>query len=224
MYYRLRIPKFGRDLAYYSPSCELLIATSSPEVYRFDLNEGKFRQTLVSNTSGGVNAVTINPAHGLWTLATDSGTVELYDPRSRALAGVLDVAAPSQENSLYGQWGGASDGASIAVTAVKCRDDGLTMAAGTSSGLVALYDLRSSHPLLIKDHQYDLPIKSIAFHEGTVLGSERGDGKCRVLSCDSHAIRIWDVEDVSGQDLKPDILLKLQLTFIFANRAKTLPV
>lgn len=45
-----------------------------------------------------------------------------------------------------------------------------------------LYDLRSNQPLLIKDHNYDLPIKSLDFKDEENL----------VLSMDSRILRFWN--------------------------------
>lgn len=50
-----------------------------------------------------------------------------------------------------------------------------------------MYDIRSTKPLLIKDHQYGLPINSIAFQ----------DKLDAVLSADSKILKIWDRETVS---------------------------
>lgn len=50
------------------------------------------------------------------------------------------------------------------LTAVRFDDSGLHCAVGTSNGLVALYDLRSSRPLLVKDHMYGDKISDIKFH------------------------------------------------------------
>lgn len=50
------------------------------------------------------------------------------------------------------------------LTAVRFDDSGLHCAVGTSNGLVALYDLRSSRPLLVKDHMYGDKITDIKFH------------------------------------------------------------
>lgn len=50
-----------------------------------------------------------------------------------------------------------------------------------------MYDIRSTKPLLIKDHQYGLPINSIAFQ----------DKLDAVLSTDSKILKIWDRETVS---------------------------
>ena len=38
------------------------------------------------------------------------------------------------------------------------------MGVGTSTGHILLYDIRSSRPLLIKDHFYGIPIKKLLFH------------------------------------------------------------
>ncbi|MEQ2199691.1 Nucleolar protein 10 [Xenoophorus captivus] len=61
------------------------------------------------------------------------------------------------------------------------------MAVGTSTGQVLLYDLRSSQPLLVKDHFYNLPIKSLIFHDQLDL----------IVSADSKIIKIWSKDSVS---------------------------
>ena len=50
------------------------------------------------------------------------------------------------------------------LTAIRFDDSGLHCALGTSNGLVALFDLRSSRPLLVKDHMYGDAITDIKFH------------------------------------------------------------
>ena len=50
------------------------------------------------------------------------------------------------------------------LTALRFSDSGLQCAVGTHNGLVALYDLRSSRPVIVKDHNYGAPIKDIKFH------------------------------------------------------------
>lgn len=39
-YFKTRIPKFGRDLAYHYASCDLLVVGTTPEVYRLNLDQG----------------------------------------------------------------------------------------------------------------------------------------------------------------------------------------
>jgi ribosome biogenesis protein ENP2 len=38
-YFVTRIPKFGRDMAYHFPSCDLLAVGSSREIYRLNLEQ-----------------------------------------------------------------------------------------------------------------------------------------------------------------------------------------
>lgn len=52
---------------------------------------------------------------------------------------------------------------------------------------VLLYDLRSSQPLLVKDHFYNLPIKSLNFYNQLDL----------VVSADSKIIKFWNKDTVS---------------------------
>ena len=73
------------------------------------------------------------------------------------------------------------------------RNDGLSLAAGTSTGHILLYDLRSSKPWLVKDHQYDYPIKKLFWYDD-VIGDK---GNAKVISADCKIIKIWDKDNVS---------------------------
>ena len=44
--YKTRIPKFGRDLAYHYPSCDLLAVGASNEVWRLNMEQGRFLASL----------------------------------------------------------------------------------------------------------------------------------------------------------------------------------
>ena len=62
------------------------------------------------------------------------------------------------------------------LTALRFSDSGLQCAVGTQNGLVALYDLRSSRPSIVKDHNYGAPIKDIKFHtSGNMAGGRTHD-------------------------------------------------
>ena len=62
------------------------------------------------------------------------------------------------------------------VTTATFLNDNLTLAVGTSSGHVLLYDIRSNEPELIKDHNYGLPIRRVYHHasSNTVRPSRLG--------------------------------------------------
>ncbi|KAL3134725.1 hypothetical protein ABBQ32_007727 [Trebouxia sp. C0010 RCD-2024] len=173
MHYSTRVPSFGRDLAYAPFSADLLVVGSTPQV--LNLAEGRFLSPLPAK-SPGINACGISQVHGLFGCAGDNGVLECFDLRKRTSIGTLNAAA-------------AAGVADAELTAVRFDDSGLHCAVGTSNGLVALYDLRSSRPLLVKDHMYGDKITDIKFH--SAHGSSGNTGR-KVVSSDSHIVKIWD--------------------------------
>ncbi|KAG7466028.1 hypothetical protein MATL_G00160470 [Megalops atlanticus] len=172
-YYKTRIPKFGRDFSYHYPSCDLYFVGASSEVYRLNLEQGRFLSSLQTDAVEN-NVCDINPVHHLFATGTAEGKVECWDPRTRGRVGILDCALSS-----------VTEGTEVeglpSISALKFNSC-LNMAVGTSTGQVLLYDLRSSCPLLVKDHYYGLPIKSLNFQNQLDL----------VLSADAKIIKIWN--------------------------------
>ncbi|KAF8899768.1 WD repeat-containing protein [Gymnopilus junonius] len=186
-HYRTRIPRFGRSLAYHFPSCDTYLAATGNEVYRLNLDQGRF-MTPLSIEEGddgeilGVNVVDINPVHNLLAFGIDgNGTTQFWDPRSRSRVGILRLP-----RDRLMPVGGLED--SLSVTAIASRVDGLSYALGTSTGHTVLYDIRAAKPFALKDQGYGLPVKDVTWIEG---GSRMaGDGM--VLSADKKVIKIWD--------------------------------
>ncbi|KAK5215455.1 Small ribosomal subunit biogenesis, partial [Exophiala xenobiotica] len=158
----LRIPRYGRDLAYDRGSTELLVpavgvnGNGMGEVFRINLEQGRFMNAFEVDVGGddlnsigggalqgGIGAGSVNTAavaegsHNLFAFGTSLGTVEYWDTRSRAK--VATLAMPSE-------YEGRPE-----VTALDFHRSGISTAVGTSSGLVYLYDLRSPLPTLKKD-------------------------------------------------------------------------
>ncbi|XP_078069267.1 nucleolar protein 10 [Mustelus asterias] len=172
-YYRTRIPKFGRDFSYHYPSCDLYFVGTSSEVYRLNLEQGRFLNSLQTDASQN-NVCDINPTHYLFATGTAEGKVECWDPRTRNRVGMLDCALSSVTTDTE------IDGLP-SISALKFNG-ALHMVVGTTTGQVLLYDLRSSRPLIVKDHHYGLPIKSIEFQEQLDL----------VISADSRIVKMWN--------------------------------
>ncbi|CAG8473713.1 11275_t:CDS:2 [Funneliformis mosseae] len=185
IYYKIRVPKFGRDLVYHYPSCDLLVGASSHEVYRLNLSQGRFLNSFSTDSTMGVNVTIINPAHQLFGFGTEDGTIELWDPRSRSRIGLLAPQLPLSASSSM------SLNNSLQVTAMEYRNDGLSLAVGTSTGHILLYDLRSSKPWLVKDHQYGYPIKKLSWYDD-VMGDR---GKSKIISADCKIMKIWDKDN-----------------------------
>lgn len=178
-HYSLRIPRMGRDIVYDGWSCDLLCAASSPDLYRINLEQGRFLSSLVTQ-SPGLNVVTRSKVHGLVACGGDDGAVECFDMRARSSVGRLDAVAPAGDRDQE-------------VTAMEFDGEGgYCMAVGSSSGKVLIYDLRSSYPMRVKDHMYGSPILNIKWQR--TLNSQ----KPKLITTDCKIVRIWDPETGEG--------------------------
>ncbi|KAA8906868.1 hypothetical protein TRICI_005052 [Trichomonascus ciferrii] len=168
---RSRIPKFGRALTYNHATCDLFVGASGNEVYRLNIDQGRFLAPFELQ-SEGVNCLDINPAHGLLGFGTEAGTVEFWDPRSRRMAGMLYA-------------GGEGHGIGSGTSAIAFRNDGLNVGVGNHEGLTYLYDLRSSTPVQKKDQGFGFPVKNISW-----IHTEHSSDK--IITADKRIVKIWD--------------------------------
>ena len=193
-HYKTRLPRYGRDLKYDRHSTEALIpsvgvnADGTGEVYRLNLEIGRYMKpyqvdvggddlTTVGGGAlqGGINSGSVNTAaiaeesHNLLAFGTSIGTVEFWDPRSRARIGLLS-----------GQEGG--------ITALDFDRSGISLATGSSEGLVQLFDLRRPVPILRKDQGYGYPIQ-------TLMHMTTSSQEKKILSADKRIIKLWDEAD-----------------------------
>ncbi|GEQ71420.1 hypothetical protein JCM33374_g5103 [Metschnikowia sp. JCM 33374] len=171
IHYKSRIPKFGRSLAYNPSSCDLLIGASGNEIYRLNLEQGRFLNPYVLETDEGVNSVDINPVHGLMAAGLEDGTVEFWDPRSRQRAAKLYVTD--------------AIGESAQVTTTTFRNDGLNFACGTSNGKALIYDLRTATPSIVKDQGYGFEIKKISWID------ENSSDSNKIMTADKRIAKVW---------------------------------
>jgi ribosome biogenesis protein ENP2 len=204
-HHTLRIPRYGRDLAYARVNTELLVpavgvnANGLGEVFRFNLEAGRFmspfeldvggddvRSIGAGSLQGGVGSGSVNTvaiaedSHGLFSFGTSLGTVDYWDPRSRARVATLQL--PSD---LDGR---------PEVTALDFHYSGIKLAAGTSSGLIYQYDLRSPNPILKKDQGYGYPIHHLQYLTFSST-TKASNTEPKILSADRRIVKIWDERD-----------------------------
>lgn len=205
LHHTVRLPIYGRALGYHAPSADALVGCTGTEVFRFNLEEGRYMTPLrvargwgtgLEDSVEGVNCVDVNGVHGLWAFGLDGGggVVEFWDPRARApltrlsLPATALLPAESDTHALY------SAGTRLSVTSLRSHpSDGLTLAVGTSTGHTLLYDLRSPSPFALKDQGYGEPVRCVDW----LVGGGHHEDAGRVVTADSKVIKVWDKNDVS---------------------------
>ncbi|WWC60785.1 uncharacterized protein I303_103361 [Kwoniella dejecticola CBS 10117] len=205
LHHSVRLPVYGRSLAYHSPSADAIIGCTGTDVYRFNLEEGRY-MSPISIAKGwgdgreseveGVNVVDVNPRHGLWSFGLDGGgaVVEFWDPRSRNALTRLCLPSSTLLPAQNFDTSSLAPIQKLSVTALSSHPtDGLSFAVGTSSGHTLLYDLRSPTPFAVKDQGYGEAIKRVDWLRGG--GSQEDNG--RVISADSKVIKVWDKAEPS---------------------------
>ena len=126
--------------------------------YEVDVGGDDFASTGGGTVHGGIGTGSVNTAvvaedsHNLLAFSTSLGTVEFWDSQSRSRVGVLATPVSSIER-----------GGPLEVTALKFHQSGLTLATGSSTGLVHLYNLQSLVLMLKKDQGYDYLIQTLTF-------------------------------------------------------------
>lgn len=168
-------------MCYHHPSCDLLVGAGGHEVYRLNLEQGRFLNPLATH-SPAINVTAINPANQMWAFGGEDGHVEFWDHRYRKVVGRFNAGAKAYLSV------GASDCKEFPeITALSFKSDGLTYACGTKTGQVLVYDIRNPNPILVKDHHYEMPIKKIEFLPSATLDHQ-------ILSADSKSLRIWNAD------------------------------
>ncbi len=137
---------------------------------------------------GGIAAGSVNVAaiaeesHNLLAFGTSLGTVEFWDGRSRSRVGIL--SSPSAHSDFL-------EDERAEITAIEFHQSGLTLATGSSTGLIHTYDLRSPIPLIKKDQGYGYPIQTLTYLTSSTASAKQ-DSSAKLLSADKRIIKIWD--------------------------------
>ncbi|KAK5969215.1 hypothetical protein GCK32_003493, partial [Trichostrongylus colubriformis] len=176
-YFRMRMPRYGRDMAFSFERSDLFLVGASSEVYRLNLELGEWLSPLQTSGSA-LNCCQFADAHQLFVCGTTDGQVEAWDHRDKSRVGILDCLPYLQDEISKNP----------EITSLMFRD-ALRLGVGTSTGQVMLYDIRSRKPLIVKDHVNGLPIKKIDF--------ALRESESLVLSMDSRVLKIWN--EVEGK-------------------------
>ncbi|MGH0166503.1 UNVERIFIED_CONTAM: hypothetical protein FKN15_000333 [Acipenser sinensis] len=209
-YYKTRIPKFGRDFSYHYPSCDLYFVGARveglPSVSALKFN-GALHMAVGTSTGQA-----LGPAPR-WCSFLDNLTEELeenpettvYDDYKFVTRKDLDnlglahlIGSPLLRAYMHGFFMDirlyhkvktmANPFAYDEYRKDKIRQKIEETRAQRVQIKILMYDLRSNRPLLVKNHHYGLPIKSIQFQDQLDL----------ILSADSKIIKMWNKDTALG--------------------------
>ena len=141
-YFQTRIPRTPRVSCYDHLSSDLLIGSSSNEIYRLNLEEGTFFKPLELSTKG-INKIIHNQMLDLVMAASDEGMVSLVDFKSKNEVHLL--------NTFTGH----------PLTQIVQGSNPFEFLIGSSEGIIIHYDMRNHRPIQQTQHPYFLPINSL---------------------------------------------------------------
>jgi ribosome biogenesis protein ENP2 len=154
-------------MLYQPHSCDLMAVGATNEIYRLNLDLGRFNTPLVSE-SPELNCIDYCPELNTTAVGGIDGRVEFWnlETKQRVLGMVPNGVGPDEE-----------------ITAIRFEGNGsLNLAVGTQKGKILLYDMRYPLPMMTLHHQYRLPIQQIKYHHGSR----------KVLTCDKKIVKIYD--------------------------------
>ncbi|KAL7670552.1 hypothetical protein ACOME3_005487 [Neoechinorhynchus agilis] len=161
-YFRMRVPVVASDMVFSSEQAELYIAGES-KIHRLNLEHGRFMAPF--DIHDECKRCCLNNEFNFLAVGTTWGHVQMWDPRARTMVAKCTIPATFRQPS---------------VTAIDFDPEApYRMAIGTSNGLVHIYDIRSSNPLISKDNGVHV-IETMFIHDQ------------QVATCDRRYLRIFN--------------------------------
>ena len=179
---KIRIPAFGRGMAYEPTSCELLVAAKGNNIFRLNLEEGRFSEPWAYESESSSSCIAVAPSQPLAAVGCDDGVVRFWD--NRTPDSLLKPFLQLDVRRATAGRGFADESLSYIntkeITSLAFDPNGLYMACGTAGGLATVYDVRSSRPLFVQEHKNGTSIVAMKFHASG-----------NILSMDEKLVKVW---------------------------------
>ena len=146
-HFKIRIPKYGRDIKYDPIFCDLFAAGTGNEIYRLNLYRGQFLQSL-ETIAEGINALSYCQPLEIIGSACEAGICQLFDLRIKKNIFTFEDLGED-------------------LSSISFSNDGMIMGLGNIEGTIKVFDIRNPKPLYNIKHSYQLPIKKIIFDENS---------------------------------------------------------
>jgi len=131
-------------MIYQPHSCDLMAVGATNEIYRLNLDLGRFNSPLVSE-SEELNCIDYSAELNVAAVGGIDGRVEFWnmDTKSRVYGTIPSGVGADEE-----------------ISSIRFEGNGsLNVAIGTSKGKVLIYDMRYPLPMYTLQHHYRLPIQ-----------------------------------------------------------------
>lgn len=131
-------------MIYQPHSCDLITVGATNEIYRLNLDLGRFNSPLISE-SPELNCIDYSSELNVAAVGGIDGRVEFWNMDSKQkVLGLVPQGVGADEE----------------ITSLRFEGNGsLTLAVGTQKGKVMLYDMRYPLPMNTFNHHYRLPIQ-----------------------------------------------------------------
>ena len=83
-HYKVRIPRMPRDMDYNPFTCDLFVSGSDEDIYRLNLEEGKFMSSFKCS-SPEINKILFHPGLELLFAGSANGSLNVFDYQQRSL-------------------------------------------------------------------------------------------------------------------------------------------
>lgn len=173
-HYKIRVPRYGRDMQYIPFNADLAVCGASNEIWRLNLDQGRFLAPF-ETASPELTCLAYSKPLNLLACGGIDGVTEFWSMDGKTK--VIDL--PVKDHSAFTNYDLCGE-----VSALAFSDDGMNVAIGNENGKVRVFDLRYPIPKYELNLHYRKAVKTLKFHE-----------KSRTLwTNDTKQIKIFEAE------------------------------
>jgi ribosome biogenesis protein ENP2 len=174
-YYQIKIPNVSNSLFFDNLSKILYIFSTKNEIFRFNVQEGKFISSIISNLDYYNTSSAKSFVGNLIGLGNSKGLIELWDFR------VNKKPVSKIDGLLYLKKKNNNSVSSLSFNPSSIYK----LYSGFASGDMILYDLRNLNPIISKKMGNGLAIKTLKKNQNNNL----------ILCADQKIIKLWNEEN-----------------------------
>ncbi|AEA38836.1 nucleolar protein 10 (nucleomorph) [Cryptomonas paramecium] len=171
-YYQIKIPKISNFLFFDKYNNILYIFSTENEIFKFDINQGKFTKSIKSSFAHPITSATEAFSNCLIGTGNSKSIVEIWDLR------INKFSINKINNQIYIRKKTFNGISSLQF----CKENINRIYSGFFSNEILIQDMRMTKPLILKKFK----------KKGTVLSLQKIEKKELVLCANEKTIKIWN--------------------------------